>query len=134
MGKLLIFLSLLSLIFLEVGSYLFPTDPVMWLATSSHAYESIRLLIMPLLVVLLVTNPPRHLMLRRFVGAVSVVLLLAVAALTYNNIMNMLDTLAFAAAGIAMGIVALEINYTVDDVVDLEALRQAKRGGPLIQR
>lgn len=134
MGKLLVFLSLISLVFLEVGSYLFPADPVMWLATSSHAFEAVRLLIMPILVTLLVTNPPRHLVLRYFVGAVSVVLLASVAILTYGNIMNMLDSMAFAAAGVAMGIVALEINYTVDDVVDLEALRQAKRGGPLIQR
>jgi hypothetical protein len=73
-------------------------------------------------------------MLRQAVGVVAVVLLASVAYLTYDNVMNMLDTLAFAAAGVAMGIAALEINYTVDDVVDLEALRQAKRGGPLIQR
>jgi len=133
MGKLLVFLSLVSLVFLEVGSYLFPSDPVMWLATSSHAFETLRLLIMPILVTLLITNPPRHLTLRYFVGGVSAVLLVAVTLLTYSNVMNMLDSLAFAAAGIAMGIVSLEINYTVEDVVDLEALRQAKRGGPLIQ-
>ena len=133
MGKLLIFLSLVSLVFLEVGSYLFPSDPVMWLATSSHAFEALRLMIMPILVTLLVTNPPRHMTLRYFVGSVSVVLLAAVAVLTYGNVMNMLDSLAFAAAGVAMGIVSLEINYTVEDVVDLEALRRAKRSGPLIQ-
>jgi hypothetical protein len=120
--------------FLQLGSYLFPSDPVMWLATSSHTYDALRFAIMPVLITLLATNPPRHMALRRFVGAFSIVLLSSVALLTYNNMMNMLDTMALAAAGIAMGIVALEITYTVDDVVDLEALRQAKRGGPLVQK
>jgi hypothetical protein len=134
MGKLLVLLSLVSLTFLQLGNYLFPSDPVMWLATSSHTYDALRFAIMPILLVLLVTNPPRNMTLRRLVGAFSVLLLSSVALLTYNNMMSMLDTLAFAAAGVAMGIVALEITYTLDDVVDLEALRQAKRGGPLVQK
>jgi hypothetical protein len=134
MGKLLLLLSLISLVFLQLGSYLFPGDPVMWLAASSSSYEMARLLLMPVLVVLLVTNPPRHLVLRYVAGTLSILVLLTIAYLTYNNHMGALDTLAFGAAGIAMGIVALEINYVVEDVVDLEALRQAKRNGPLIQQ
>jgi sorbitol-specific phosphotransferase system component IIC len=133
MGKLLVLLALVSLVFLQLGSYLFPGDPVMWLAANSANYEAARLMLMPILAVLLVTNPPRSLALRHFVGAISVVLLVSVAYLTYNNNMGALDTLAFGAAGIAMGVVALEINYIVEDVVDLEALRQAKRNSPLIR-
>jgi sorbitol-specific phosphotransferase system component IIC len=133
MGRLLILLSLITLVFLQIGSYLFPSDPVMWLASSTGGYELTRLLLIPVLGVLLLTNPPRHMTLRYLVGFVSMGLLGAVAVLTYNNSMTLLDTLAFGLAGITMGVVALEINYTVEDVVDLEALRQAKHNGPLIQ-
>lgn len=134
MGKLLVVLALISLAFLQVGSYVFPSDPIMWLAASSASYTVVRLALMGFLVLLLVTNPPRHIVLRSVAEGLAIVLLLTVAYLTYNNGMSALDTLAFGAAGVAMGIVALEINYVVEDVVDLEALRQAKHGGPLIQK
>ncbi len=134
MGKLLVFLSFISLVFLQIGSYLFPGDPVMWLAGNSQAYEVARLALLPVLAALLVTNPPRHLVMRYFVGLLAVTLLGSVAYLTYSNTIGMLDTLAFAAAGISMGIVTLEINYGVSDTIDLENLRQSKHSGPLIQQ
>lgn len=134
MGKLLLFLSFCCLLILEVFSYKFPTSSLMWLASSSTAAEQARFGLMALLCLLLITNPPRHTVLRTFTGIVAMATLASVAYLTYNNHMSILDTLAFAAAGVTLGVAALELgDYEVEEV-DIEALRQAKVYSQLIPK
>lgn len=126
MGKFVLFLSLVSLLFLEAGSYFTPADPIMWLANTSTTYILLRSVVSLFIIALLLTTPPRHLLLRVSVGLVASVTLLVVLILTYQSKMLFLDTLSLSAAAVAMGVVALEINRYVVDEVDIEALRKAK--------
>lgn len=106
----------------------------MWLASSTTGFEIARFGLTGLLLVLLITNPPRHAILRTFTGLVSVGTLLSVAYLTYNNQMSILDTLSLAAAGVTLGIIALEAGKYEAEVVDITALRQAKKYSQLIPK
>lgn len=133
MGKLLIVLSFVCLLILQGFCYLYPSDVMIGLTSISAAYGVARIGLMAALLALLFTNPPRHKILRVVTGAASIATMLAVAYLTYNNHMNLLDTLAFTAAGVTLGIAALEVGYDLEEV-DIEALRQAKISSPLIPK
>lgn len=111
MGKLVILLAFASMALLEIGSYLFPADLIMWFANTSITYLVIRGVLMSLLLLLLVTKPPRRMLLRYVIGIVAVGTLVRVVNLTMQNDIQLLDGLAFLAASIAMMIAALERRY-----------------------
>ena len=111
MSKLVLVLSLLCLIILIAGSLIMPNDPIMWLAATSSGFIFLRLAVCAALIAFLVTNPPRSLLLRYVIGLFASCLVMGTMILTYENIMKWLDSLSLAAAGTALGIMALEINY-----------------------
>ncbi|HWT55502.1 MAG TPA: hypothetical protein VN031_00540 [Candidatus Microsaccharimonas sp.] len=106
---------------------------MMGLLTNSAVFELARVGLLLVLLALLFTTPPRHNTLRFFTGSLAFGIMLAVAYLTYNNLMNILDTLAFSGAGVVLGLTALEAGNDVEEV-DIEALRRAKMSGPLIPK
>ncbi len=128
MDKLVAFLSLINLLVLEIGSFVSPDKPIMWLASTSIAYEITRAVLIFLLILLITTHPPRKAILRTLVGLISIAVLSAVVVLTFGYYGNMpvLDSLTLAAAGVAMGIMALEITDE-NEYMDIAVLNQTKR-------
>jgi len=114
MGKVIMFLIFIGLAILLVGGIVSPATPAMWLASSSHAFMYLRIGLMTLLGLLLVTNPPRNIYFRTFVGLAAVIMSAWSLGSTYNNHMQLLDSLSILGASVTMGIVALE--YTPDEV------------------
>jgi len=126
MSKLILFLSFLSLTFLFIGGLLFPGNSTMWLAADGTGYAILRLTMMIVLLALLITNPPRNISFRIFVGFLSTGLGVWALTSTYQNNMQVLDGASIMLASISMAIAALEYNYEPEPI-DLEMLRLAKR-------
>jgi len=101
-------LALASLLFVFICSMLFPESPYMWLATSSPNFTLLRIILITLIATLLITAPvfDHHLhgLLGIFAGSMIIWALLS----TYDNHLQILDSLSFLAAGISLGIEALE--------------------------
>jgi hypothetical protein len=110
MGKLLLSLSMLSLLILAVGTSLMPNNPVFWLATGDNFYQFARLALALVLGIQLVTHPPRHIALRIAAGMLAVTIGYWVIVETYASQMMWLDTLSLLSAAIATGITALELR------------------------
>src|SRR5665213_1239703 len=125
MSKFVIWMSFLSLVLLTAFSTLMPNSPLMWLADISSIYNLVRVATAFVLLILLITAPPRKKILRFAVGIMSFVLLSSVIVLTNDNKMQLLDSLALVGASISMGIVALEISPTVVET-DIKVLRRAQ--------
>jgi hypothetical protein len=126
MGKLVLLLSFISLGYLLVGGLLFPDNSTMWLAATTGAYTILRLALMTVLLALMITNPPRNVMFRIFVGFFAVGMTVWSLTSTYQNHMQILDSASILAASVSMGIVALEYNYE-SEPIDLKKLQLNKR-------
>jgi hypothetical protein len=110
MGKILTALTFLVLLFLALGTYFFPTNPLFWLVSGSEETQVIRLLMGFLLITQLLTNPPRRLSLRLMTGLIALGVGIWAVIATYSYQMDILDTLAFLGSSIALGITALEVQ------------------------
>lgn len=112
MGRVLLILSFMSLIILSLGTLIMPNAPAFWLATHTATYLGIRLALAVILLSLILTDPPRNLLLR------TVALMLGTAIggwalmTTYDNHMMFLDSLSLLSAAIAITITALEVTET----------------------
>jgi hypothetical protein len=113
MGKLLLSLSLLALAIVSIGTYLMPNNPMFWLASGAKAYQDIRLVMGSLLVLQLMTNPPRHLWFRIMAGTIALITGIWAIQETYAYHMMLLDTTAFIGASLAVFATALERNVLV---------------------
>jgi len=102
--------SLASVIFLIAGTYLFSNSPIMWLASTSLGYTIFRCLVAVALVVVLVTNPPRRLIVRALMGTLAAVMAGWGIALILGDSMHLLDIILFLELGFAFGLEALELN------------------------
>ncbi len=110
MGKILLFLSLLSLIIVGVGTTVAPDNSMFWLATNSSTFQHVRILVGAMLAIQLVTRPPRHVWFRIFAGSVAVFTGIWAVQQSYNYHMQLLDTLAFMSAACGVFATALERN------------------------
>jgi len=110
MSKLLLFLSLLSLVILALGTSFLPNYPLFQLASSSNFYQHVREILAALLFFQLVTHPPRHLIFRLLSGGVGVLVVAWVLINTYTGVMPFLDGLSLLAAAIAIGVTSLEVS------------------------
>ena len=108
MGKVILFLSFMSLGILVVLSNYAPQSSAIWLASTEHSYNLLRAGVMIVLATLLVTNPPRHTQLRVFAGILATVLAAWSLRATYQNQMQLLDGASLLTASIAMAIAARE--------------------------
>jgi hypothetical protein len=108
MNKTLPLLSLICLATLTLGTVLFGQSPAFWLASGAANYEFIREALMVILVLQLVTEPPRNVWFRILAGSLAVFVGMWALQATYANRMLFLDTLSFLSAAIATGITALE--------------------------
>jgi hypothetical protein len=114
MGKLIIFLSFLSLGFLLTLSFIAPNAPEMWMASAATGYNVLRAALMVILLALLVTNPPRNVYFRCFVGLIAIALGAWSIWSTYEDHLQLFDTVSILAASVSMGIAVLEYNPAAD--------------------
>jgi hypothetical protein len=118
MGKLIFSGSLFSVIFLMVGTYLFPNQPVMWLAGTSLFYTVLRAMMAVTLLAVLFTEPPRKLYIRLIMGLLGAALVGIGLAMSMSETMHILDVLLFLEVGVAFGIEALE--FTDEELAENE--------------
>jgi MFS-type transporter involved in bile tolerance (Atg22 family) len=114
MTKFFLSLTLICLGILFIGGLALPASPAFWWASNSGNFAVLRLLLAVIVGVLLVTEPPRNLYFRLFVGVMSTGLITWSIIGTYENHMLFLDTLSLLATGIACYITALERHYSLD--------------------
>jgi len=85
-----------------------PQSSAFWLASGTTMYQHIREVLMLVLILQLVTQPPRHVWLRLLSGAIAgAVGVWSVEAIFAGN-MLFLDSLCFMAASLAIMVTALE--------------------------
>ncbi|HVC36318.1 MAG TPA: hypothetical protein VNE40_02630 [Candidatus Dormibacteraeota bacterium] len=108
MGKLLLFLSFVIIVFLSVGAVLYPQNPIFLLASTNSIYQHVRELLAFVLILQLVTRPPRHVWIRVLSGTIALSAIIWTIDATYVGQMLPLDILAFLGASIAIGVTAIE--------------------------
>jgi len=96
---------------------MFTQNPMFWLASTMPAYQYLRESLVLVLVMQLTTSPPRHMWFRIISGAIAVALAIWSVQETYNNQMQLLDSLSFLATSVAIGISALEHKVSILDLV-----------------
>lgn len=108
MSRVLIFSTILMTAALLVGAIFFPTNPIMWLGSTSADFVTVRAILIVLLTILLFTDPPRNILLRVVLGLSSVALFTWVSMEIYTYSILVLDVGIFILAGIILAIEALE--------------------------
>lgn len=110
MKRLLFVGSLLCVLALIVGSFLFPQNLIMALASTSSVANIVRGALAIVLVVVLCTEPPRHVTLRLGMGLLGGGLLILGLVTSFGDSMHLLDAVLYLQLGCALGIEALEFN------------------------
>lgn len=110
MNKAIFGSALLCTVFLIVGTYAFPSDIIMWFASTSLIYTIFRVIMVGMLVAVLVTNPPRHLYMRVAMGAMAFTLGCLGIGLLFADTLHLLDVILYIVLAAAFGIEALEFN------------------------
>ncbi len=126
MGKLLLFLSIVFLTLLSVGTTTAPDNSAFWLASGSMFYQAIRDVLGLVLIIQLLTTPPRQVWFRLLTGAASISTFVWVVYETYMFRMFALDGLAFMTAAIAIAIAALEQPMRIESIKSLMTSNTSK--------
>lgn len=116
MHKLYFGFSLAAVVLLLALSWAVPGSAIMWLADVSPVFTVIRLMMVIGLVGLILTNPPRKIIFRLFLGSVGIFLVGWALSSVYSDSLRIFDFLMFLQVGIAFGISALE--RTPEEIVD----------------
>jgi hypothetical protein len=111
MSKLYLFLAFICLGTLLTFGLVAPDSPVMWLASTSPAFNILRGGMMVILLGLLVTNPPRNMYFRIITGVASLLLVSWGLSTFYANQLQPMDFMSLMTAGIAAGIAAIEPDF-----------------------
>lgn len=129
MTKLVLILSFIGLALLLTVGMIDPNNAIMWLASTSENFQIIRSGLLLVIFSLLVTEPPRNVVLRMIVGTISVGLLGWGAAGVWNNALPVMDGLLFLSVGLAAGITVLERNTYPEEfhVALKESKKSSKR-------
>lgn len=128
MGKLIMLLSLLAIAILTLGTMLIPGSPAFWLATSSTGVSNVSVLLAFLLILHLVTNPPRKIWFRLISGVLATLAAIWTIEQTYAYHLEMLDTMAFLSASVAIVVAALE-RKPIPAKMAAKRLRASKTAG-----
>lgn len=125
MRKFHLWFSLLLLGGLIAGSAYAPNNPLMWLASTSTTAQAMRVGLAALLLLQLVTVPPRHIALRLATGASALTACVAAIALLFSAQSPIVDVFALLQAGVALGIAALEYTPRETAVFVEKSIRPA---------
>ena len=126
MGKSVILLSFLGIAILLIGCLVAPESSAFWLAAKSDGYTVVRLVLLVSLGALLVTNPPRNKALRMVIGGVASIIGVWALGATYQNEMQILDSMAILAACVSSGIAVLEYIPETGEITERIATAKAK--------
>ena len=109
MRKFNLWFSLIALIVIGVGTYLSPGEGLFWLASPEMSAQIIRGGLAVFVILQLITEPPRHAVIRALTGVASMAT--AAWALHTTTMMTtpIFDTFLYIQAAIALGITALEL-------------------------
>lgn len=110
-SKWILTLSMMGTMTLLVFGIADPNNPIMWLASTSLAFTWIRAIMIVILFGLLITEPPRNVYFRMVTGVIAVSLGAWALGTTYDNNMQLLDTLSLLQFSICTGLIALETDY-----------------------
>jgi hypothetical protein len=119
MGKILQLLSISSLALLTIGTALYPQNALFWMASGAPAFQQIRILLIVLLMIQLVTLPPRHVWFRLTVSAAASITTVWVILATNSFHMELLDSLVFLGAAFTAFATALERGSYAPRVVSI---------------
>lgn len=102
--------SLIMLITLGFGSFYAPDGAFFWLASSDIMMQIVRIVLSLILLVFILTEPPRHMLVRSLAGLIS--LSTAAWAIHASTLMStpIFDTVILLQTAIALGIAALEVS------------------------
>jgi hypothetical protein len=102
--------ALACVLFLLVGTFMFPTNSIMWLAGTALPYTIFRIIAAIGLAAVLITNPPRKMHMRVAMGVVAAILTAVGVGIGASDSVHVLDMVLFILLGIAFAIEALEFN------------------------
>jgi hypothetical protein len=108
MDRIYLLLSIIVMMILLVAADLRPGTPLFWFASTSMNYQYFRGALSFVMMLQIITGPPRNTLFRVFTGLLSVGTLAWCIQAIYFNQMMPLDGLAFLGVGIAIGVVSLE--------------------------
>lgn len=131
MGKLLLWCSLIALLIIGVGTYVAANNPMFWLASAAHSYQYLRIAAGAIIILQLMTAPPRHVVFRIIAGVFAVVLGGWAIHQTYDYHMALLDSAAFVGSSLAIVATALERNV-MDEFHTSFRRRQQKKSFYLV--
>ena len=109
MRKFNLWFALLALITLGIGSYVSPYEGIFWLASPDLGAQIIRGSLAILIIIQLITEPPRHMLIRAITGLVSIATAMWAVYTTTMMSTPLFDTILYIQAAIALGITALEL-------------------------
>jgi hypothetical protein len=115
-SKSLIFLFIVGLIFMLMGSDHYQNSPMFLFATSSSVFQHVREIIAGTLFLQLITRPPRHMVFRALTGLISLITATWTIYETVNAHMLPLDSLLFFGAAVVIGTVALEGRDIINEL------------------
>ncbi len=110
MGKILLVLSLISIVILALGTAFIPNNQIFLFANDSNFYQYVREIIASILFLQIITKPPRQVVFRILAGIIALTVGGWALISTYNGLMPFLDTFAFLASAAAIGLTALEVR------------------------
>lgn len=122
MTKLVLILSFIGLAITLTFGLLDPTNPIMWLASTSSSFTVLRGALMAIILSLLMTEPPRNAYMRVLVGITSAMLIGWSLKGAYYNQLPIVDAFLLLAVGIATGITVLERDFVAEDKISSVAL------------
>lgn len=114
MGRLLQFLSLICLIVLLFGFVIMPGHQALWLASGGIEHQIVRAGLIMVIVVQMLTRPPRRMWFRLVAGSAASVALVWALQQTYSYNMMPLDILSILGASSAIVLAVIE-RRTISD-------------------
>lgn len=108
MGRTVLLLSFISVIFLIGGTLIAPQSSMFWLASHAINYQYLRAILGFVLIFQFMSRPPRQFWFRLFSGLVAITIGGWAIVATYTFHMQFLDSLLFLQTAVAIGMTALE--------------------------
>jgi len=115
MDKVPLWLSLTALAVISVGTHFAANTPMFWLASAAAPYQYLRVAVGLIIVLQLMTSPPRHVTFRIIAGVFAAMVFGLAIQQTYTYQMALSDTAVFIGASATIFATALERNVVVEE-------------------